>query len=309
MNEEIRKLLSGYATNTLSESEQKALFEAALQDQELFDALEDEQALRNLLDDDVSRKLVRQSLAQQARGPWWSRWWTWASATAAVAAGVFAFFLMRPAEVPHQAEVEVARNQPPAQVSAPESPPKVAPATPAPVKEKAPVPKQPQPAFAMREKAVADSVAEPLAAAAPAPPPPPAAVPTRAPVSAQALGSAGVNSIRAERAAVGSIAPLSYSFVERDSTGADQPVSVANLKSSDVIRIRVSALLPGTVVLQQQDAAGGWTPVGGQVSLVANSPVTLDVPIPVESTAKEFRLVLNPQGPSPIELRVQVPAR
>src|ERR1017187_7593148 len=37
--EEIQKLLGGYATDTLSEAERRALFEAAIEDQELFDAL------------------------------------------------------------------------------------------------------------------------------------------------------------------------------------------------------------------------------------------------------------------------------
>ena len=38
--DEIRKLLGGYATNELSADERRILFEAALEDQELFNALE-----------------------------------------------------------------------------------------------------------------------------------------------------------------------------------------------------------------------------------------------------------------------------
>ena len=49
--EEIQKLLGGYATDTLSEAERRALFEAALEDQELFDALAKEQALREVFED------------------------------------------------------------------------------------------------------------------------------------------------------------------------------------------------------------------------------------------------------------------
>ncbi len=49
--EEIQKLLGGYATGTLTPEEQQALFTAALDDQELFDALGREQALRDLLRD------------------------------------------------------------------------------------------------------------------------------------------------------------------------------------------------------------------------------------------------------------------
>jgi hypothetical protein len=49
--EDIRKLLGGYATGTLTESERDLLFAAALEDQALFDALADEESLRVLLSD------------------------------------------------------------------------------------------------------------------------------------------------------------------------------------------------------------------------------------------------------------------
>jgi hypothetical protein len=88
MTDEIRKLLGGYATNTLTETERRILFEAALDDQELFDALQKEQALRDLLDDPVSRVQIRQALDRPAPAPWWSRWWTWTAAASAVAAVV-----------------------------------------------------------------------------------------------------------------------------------------------------------------------------------------------------------------------------
>ena len=48
-NEEIQKLLGGYATNTLTEAERKVLFEAALDNQELFNAMQQEEALKDLL--------------------------------------------------------------------------------------------------------------------------------------------------------------------------------------------------------------------------------------------------------------------
>jgi hypothetical protein len=53
--EDIRKLLGGYATGTLTAEERQALFEAALDDQELFDALTKEQPLRDLLEDPAAR--------------------------------------------------------------------------------------------------------------------------------------------------------------------------------------------------------------------------------------------------------------
>ena len=44
----IRQLLGGYATGTLTDQEKKLLFEAALEDQELFDAMAAEDSLREL---------------------------------------------------------------------------------------------------------------------------------------------------------------------------------------------------------------------------------------------------------------------
>jgi hypothetical protein len=53
--QEIKKLLGGYASGTLTAEEQQALFAAALEDQELFDALAREQTLRDLLRDPAAR--------------------------------------------------------------------------------------------------------------------------------------------------------------------------------------------------------------------------------------------------------------
>ena len=60
--EDIKKLLGGYATGTLTEAEQQALFAAALEDQELFDALANEQPLRDLLTDPAARATLLSSL-------------------------------------------------------------------------------------------------------------------------------------------------------------------------------------------------------------------------------------------------------
>ncbi|HEY3738711.1 MAG TPA: hypothetical protein VGL53_02645 [Bryobacteraceae bacterium] len=64
--DEIRQLLGGYASGTLSEPEKKLLFEAALEDQVLFDAMADEQALKDLLDDPESRGYL-QAVLDEAR--------------------------------------------------------------------------------------------------------------------------------------------------------------------------------------------------------------------------------------------------
>ena len=74
--EEIQKLLGGYATDTLGEAERRALFEAALEDQELFDALAKEQALRDVLQEPFARQQLLDALGP-ARAPVRIRAWQW----------------------------------------------------------------------------------------------------------------------------------------------------------------------------------------------------------------------------------------
>jgi len=98
-NEEIRKLLGGYATNTLTEAERKVLFEAALDDQDLFNAMQAEEALKDLLSDPISREQVRQALATSSAAKpaaaWWSQRWAWGSAASAVVAAVLIVAVIR----------------------------------------------------------------------------------------------------------------------------------------------------------------------------------------------------------------------
>jgi len=63
--EEVRKLLGGYATGTLTDEERNLLFSAALQDQELFDALADEEGLRELLAEPATRQTLLEQLQRQ----------------------------------------------------------------------------------------------------------------------------------------------------------------------------------------------------------------------------------------------------
>ncbi len=65
---DLEKLLGGYATGTLTDAERKALLEAALEDQALFNALSDEQAVKELLDDPASRRRVLEAL-EKASAP------------------------------------------------------------------------------------------------------------------------------------------------------------------------------------------------------------------------------------------------
>jgi hypothetical protein len=96
--EDIRKLLGGYAAGILTEAERKALFEAALADQDLFNELAGEQALKELLEDNrVRRQLLlalreKQPLAQRFR-EWLGRPLSWALAGGLAAVVLVAVFV------------------------------------------------------------------------------------------------------------------------------------------------------------------------------------------------------------------------
>ena len=71
--QDVEKLLGGYASGALSEEEERALFAAALEDQQLFDALAREQSLRDLLRDPAARATLLTALDEQPL-PWYRRW-------------------------------------------------------------------------------------------------------------------------------------------------------------------------------------------------------------------------------------------
>src|SRR5581483_175137 len=174
-HQQLQRLLGGYASNTLTENERKALFEAALEDQDLFNALQQEQALKALLEDPVSRQAIRSALDEPQQANWWSRHWLWGTAGAmAVAAGIIAIVLSR---APATKPVEIAVNQDSAQVlpqQKAESAPEPARAQPNPPKAlKKAQPETPTPPPVSKDvNAPPPSASQPRGGAAEAPPPP-----------------------------------------------------------------------------------------------------------------------------------------
>lgn len=83
--EEVEKLLAGYATGTLDETERRILMQAALERQELFDALAEEEALRELLSDPRCRRQLL-ALLGAPRAPLWRRVWAWSTRPVGLAA-------------------------------------------------------------------------------------------------------------------------------------------------------------------------------------------------------------------------------
>jgi hypothetical protein len=167
--DDIQKLLGGYATGTLTPEERQALFEAALTDQELFDALAREEALRGVLSDPAARAHLLAAI-DNAPAPWYRQWWRPMVVVAASVIAVVGVAVWEHSREPKPltvAKVELPRFQPP---PAPESPapnlpppPEVKRATPPmkslPLPEAKPVP-PPRPTFS-------------VPAAAPPPPPAP----------------------------------------------------------------------------------------------------------------------------------------
>ncbi|MCX6630350.1 MAG: hypothetical protein NTW28_22250 [Candidatus Solibacter sp.] len=198
--EDIKKLLGGYATGTLTDEEQQALFAAALEDQELFDALAREQSLRDLLRDPAARAELLSALDAPANGI--GGFWQWLRrpmvAGLATAGGVVIATVavwqgtrvasMRPAAPVMVAELkrqEVAPGLPPAQPPPAASQPEVrqrarSAGVPAAVRAfESTVPAAAPPPAKERTQAAAPpaaAMADKKAVSAAAPPPPPAAI-------------------------------------------------------------------------------------------------------------------------------------
>jgi hypothetical protein len=174
--DDIRKLIGAYATGTLTEAERKLLFDAALDDQELFDELTREHALKEILDEPGARDRLIAALDPPAAKR--LVWWPWAAAGTAVAfaATVVAIVSLR---TPARQEIALVAPAPaPAVKEEPARPARPAPAPPsASVAPTAPAAKTK--AAKLEETQANQPAAEPVFAASAqadaAPPPPPAA--------------------------------------------------------------------------------------------------------------------------------------
>jgi hypothetical protein len=209
--DEIRGLIGGYATNSLTDAERSALFEAALADQELFDELAREQTLKQLLEEPGVKARIVGALAPRPRA-WWAKAgldkvWAWAAAGAFAIAVITGILLLK---TPPQPE----KPQEIAQVTAPEPPVLPAPVAP----KKAPsLPVHAPQATAQPQAEATPPKTEPAAVpAAAAPLPPPA--PPNAPVALGFLdggrggGQGGGGRALAQRSVTAALAPARFAF-------------------------------------------------------------------------------------------------
>lgn len=139
-SEDIRDLLGRYATGTLSETERQRLFDAALDDQDLFEELARELQLKQLLEEPGARDRMIRALDPPRR----RRWILVLAPIAASLAILLAILMMRPAPKP----VQIAAIEPVNQPKPPAEPVPVA----APVRMKQEVAPPPPPAAPQPEK-------------------------------------------------------------------------------------------------------------------------------------------------------------
>ena len=137
--DQVRKLVGGYATGTLTPEERAALFEAALEDQGLFDVLAREQSLRDLLGDPAAKAELLAAVGE-APATWGERAarWMWGHAPVLATMACFAMvggYMVREMRLASRQEVAVAKPPtPPRRVFEPsvKKPAATLPALPAP---------------------------------------------------------------------------------------------------------------------------------------------------------------------------------
>lgn len=288
--DEIRKLLGGYATDTLTADERRLLFEAALEDQELFNALQNEDALKELLADPVTRDRLRAVLSAKPRAVAWKRWMFGVAVPAIVA--VIVVVLMNRANAPKLVAMKEVAKEAAAEkaVGRPPAPPAPTPPPPAPeVKKKA----------ALTARAI--SGAKPVA---PAPAPPPAAEaagrlePRSLATPAMANFRAGapplvVPEVVRQQLSAGLVAtaPLYQGPLVRYSLTRSGP-------NDGAVQVEVTTEIAGYVALYEMDAAGNSKRIYPTGEEAARVPRDATIRIPADPIAvaegSRLRLVLVP---------------
>jgi hypothetical protein len=314
--DDIQKLLGGYATGTLTDAEQQALFAAALEDQGLFDTLAREESLRDLLRDPAVKAELLASLDERPKS--WLWWWRPAAALAMAGIAAIAVVLVRQrAPQPPVAIVAEVGSPEPARIAPSQTPPLPRPSAPAPKQRKAfnapPPAAAPSPAADAVTLAEAPKIAQPMTGVAAGAvsgviagvPPAPAAAPlsftarenvevTAAKASVEPVRPSaralffGAQPARARfQAASGTQTSLAQSLglrytVLRKEGGDFTPADPDSLKLADEVELRFTANVNGYLSVNGADP----------VALTAMQPYTT-APLPIDRD--EVRVVFAPQ--------------
>lgn len=293
--DEIRRLLGGYTTGNLTESERSALLAAALDDQELFDALARAQPLADLLADPGARARLLAALAEPQRRSW-LRLWPALAASAALAAIVLAVLWVPRAgrhEAPKPVQVAEARK---------ETPPSPAPPAAAPAPPPRPEPKP-------RPKARPKPAPEPFRD-------------EQAPAMAQAEANSAQPAPRMRRSVLTRSAlslaetlPVTVLRLRPDGTYESVPGD-ADVRAGEAVRLRIQPAVAGFLRVAEREDQAQWRPVfnttvePGRAYLVpADGPVRLE-----RAGTKEFVISVaaaedqQPQSTRRLTLEVR-PAR
>ncbi len=272
--EEAEKLLGGYAVGTLTEAERKTLMEAAMDNQELFDALAEEEALRDLIADPHCRGRLLDLLKPERKRFWLARPVGWMTLAGSVAGLVVITSLV----------VELSkRSAPPPPLAKKKD---VAPAV------VVPAPAVPAPPAAAEPKAKKEEVA--VAATPVAPAPPPSARPEAAAEQPAAMSYLRTDKPAAEKRAIGlrlaasnPVRPEVHYSILKDGAEAGRD---AVFKPGDSLHLRVEANQSGFVYLRRQDRV--LFPQAGEPNRIEPGK-PLAIPLPrVEQPGEEKLLVV-----------------
>ncbi len=254
--EEARKLLGGYAAGNLTEAENRALFEAALEDQELYNELAREQPLRELLEDPAARAAVLAAFSE-TRVVWWRRPLVIAPALAAAAAVVVVVIAIQPRREAQKPLVAELRPPVVAPLAAPPAPMPQAAAPAAKAKEKKtrpapePVP-APQPAVVPEPELAAKAETQ---VAAEAPPAAAAATADKAFTPRDRASATPSMTFRAASHFTQGV-PVSVTVLRKGNDGAYAAAS-GPLRAGDSLRLNLVPASSGQLTVWQPEPSGG----------------------------------------------------
>lgn len=277
---EARKLLGGYLTGTLTQDEAKALFEAAIEDQELFEELIRSEPVREVVADPSTRAELLRSLDEPARSrPWWKRRWAAVGGGAAAIACAALVFIVLSHRTEPVAPVQVAQSTTTVREPVPvEQPPETAPARPAPARRKSAV-RSEAPAFApvpapiqegrvsgLAGKARADLQNEPNR-------PGIAAFRTLAPMPMAAADAAQP--------------AIKYTMMR----GAEVVGPWSEFHAGDELEVVAETPAGGYLYVFRKDDDGAWTSLAAGTAVSARTPISLPS-LRIQAGAKQVEIML-----------------